>query len=97
MDGQTDRQTEKRAPMSHSQEVREMFHAKYSQGHRVKGSAERRMSRRNTMQGLKVLATIVDEIARVIEIVDGWTDRKPDAYVAPCQQVRQKVKELQCS
>ena len=50
------------------------------------------------MQGLKVEATIVDEIARVTEIVDGWMDRKPEAYnVAPCQQVRQKVKELQCS
>ena len=40
------------------------------------------------MQGLKVLAcTIVDEITWVTEIVDGWMDRKPDAYGAPCQQV----------
>ena len=43
------------------------------------------------MQGLKVLATIVDEIARVNEIVDGQTHRKPDTYVAPCQQVQQKA------
>ena len=28
-DGQTDRQTEKQTPMSQSQEVREMFHAKF--------------------------------------------------------------------
>ena len=43
------------------------------------------------MQGFYVLATIVDGIARVNEIVDGQkdaqTDGKPDAYVAPCQQV----------
>ena len=37
------------------------------------------------MQGLMVLATIVDEIARVNEIVDRWTD----TYVAQCQQVPQ--------
>ena len=36
------------------------------------------------MQGLKVLVIIVEEIARVSEIHDGRTDRKPDAYVAPC-------------
>ena len=28
-DGQTERQIEKRAPMSQSQEVREMFHARF--------------------------------------------------------------------
>ena len=28
-DGQTDRRMEKRAPMSQSQEVREMFHARF--------------------------------------------------------------------
>ena len=42
------------------------------------------------MQDLKVLSTIVEEIARVNEIVDGrmdtQTDGKPDAYVAPFQQ-----------
>ena len=27
----------------------------------------------NTMQGLKVLPSIIDEIARVNEIVNGWT------------------------
>ena len=56
-----------------------------------------RMSRRNTMQGLKVLPTIVDEIARFNEIIDGWIDEpmdgKPDAYVTPCQQVRQQANE----
>ena len=49
------------------------------------------------MQGLTVLATIVDEIAWVNEIVEGWTDGctyarmdpKLDAYVAPCHQVQQ--------
>ena len=39
------------------------------------------------MQGLTVLPTIVDEIARVNEIVDGRKHGKLDAYVAPCQQV----------
>ena len=29
IDGQTDRQMEKQAPMSQSQEVREMFHARF--------------------------------------------------------------------
>ena len=29
LDGRTDRQTEKRTPMSQSQEVREMFHARF--------------------------------------------------------------------
>ena len=29
MDGRTDRRTEKRMPMSQSQEVREMFHARF--------------------------------------------------------------------
>ena len=29
MDGRTDRRMEKRAPMSQSQEVREMFHARF--------------------------------------------------------------------
>ena len=29
MDGQMDRQTEKQMPMSQSQEVREMFHARF--------------------------------------------------------------------
>ena len=29
MDGQTDRRMEKRAPMSQSQEVREIFHTRY--------------------------------------------------------------------
>ena len=47
------------------------------------------------MQGLKVLPTIVDEIAGVNEIVDGCIhaqmDGKPDAYVTPCQQVRQII------
>ena len=29
MDGRTDRRTEKQTPMSQSQEVREMFHARF--------------------------------------------------------------------
>ena len=46
------------------------------------------------MQGLKVLPSIVDKITRVNEpllsvLTDQWTHRKPNAYVAPCQQVRQ--------
>ena len=41
------------------------------------------------MQNLKVLPTIVDEIARVNEIVDWRMDNgKLDTYVAPCQQVQ---------
>ena len=51
------------------------------------------MSRRKTIQGLKVLAIIIAEIARVNGIVVGRTGgRKPETYVAPCQQVRQKLK-----
>ena len=44
------------------------------------------------MQGLKVLLTIADEIARVNEITDGQMHtQKPNAYVAPCQQVQRKT------
>ena len=46
------------------------------------------MSRRNTTQGLKVLPSLVDEMAMVIEIVDGRTLGKLDAYDAPCYQVQ---------
>ena len=51
------------------------------------------------MQGLKVPTTIVDEIARLNEIVDGWmhgwTDRKLGACVTPCHHVQNK--KLECS
>ena len=39
------------------------------------------------MQGLKVLPTIVDEMARANKIVDGQDDARMHAYVTPSQQV----------
>ena len=50
------------------------------------------------MQVLKILPTMVDEVARVNEIVDSQTDagtdRKPDAHVTPRQQVQQKSSDF---
>ena len=74
--------------------VKSHWSAKYRSRSPGQGACWVRMLRRNTMQLLKILPTMVDEVTRVNEIVDGQTDagtdRKPDAHVTPCQQVRQK-------
>ena len=51
-----------------------LIHIKYRSSSPGQGVCWVRMSRRNTMQGLKVLPIIVDEIARVNEIVVGRTN-----------------------